>query len=352
MREFNGNELVSRKQDTRFRVADDGSLRMNDRWVVPEASELHQDLLWRAHYSRYSIHLGGKRMSKDLCSHFLWKGMKRDVISFVRRCLNFQQIKAERRRTEGELRSLEVPTWKWEHISMDFVTHLPTSTRTIDAIWMAPFEALYRRLCRSPLYWDNVDRAVVTSHEMIQEMEQKLNLIQQRLKAAQDRHAAYANKRRRPLEFQQGNRVFLKVSPFCGTMKGKLAPRYVGLYEIFQRIDTLAYRLALPLSLSDIHDVFHMSMLPKYEPDPSHVLDISEVQLDPDVSYVERPVCILDRSERNLRSKLIPMMKVQWEHRVFVYAHLRGLFLLDMLQDYAVRHDKGEGLGVSSQTVL
>ncbi|XP_073025085.1 uncharacterized protein [Primulina eburnea] len=434
-------ELVSRKQDTHFRVADDGSLRMNDRWVVPDISELRQGLLRRAHCSRYSIHPGGKKMYKDLRSQFWWKGMKCDVIDFVRRCLNCQQIKAERRRPGGELKSLEVPTWKWEHISMDFVTHLPRSTGTIDAIWvivdrltkvphfipysmsstyltmaqlyireivrlhgitvsiisdrdprftshfweglqtamgtelrlstayhpqtdgqtertiqtledmlrayvmdfksvwqsyiplvefaynnsyqssiqMAPFEALYGRRCRSPLYWDDVDRAAVTGPDMIHEMEQKVKLIQQRLKAAQDRQAAYANKRRRPLEFQQGDRVFLKVSPFRGTvrfgMKGKLAPRYVGPYEILQRIGTLAYRLALPPSLSGIHDVFHVSMLRKYEPDPSHVLDISEVQLDPDVSYVERPVCILDRSERKLRNKLIPMVKVQWEHR-------------------------------------
>ncbi|XP_073035221.1 uncharacterized protein [Primulina eburnea] len=272
-------ELVSRKQYTLFRVADDGSLKMMDRW-----------------------------------------------------------IKAERRRPGGELRSLEVPTWKYEHISMDFVTHLPRSTGTIDAIWssiplvefaynnsyqsstqMATFEALYGRRCRSPLYWDDVDRAAVTGPDMIHDMEQKVKLIQQRLKAAQDRQVAYANKRRRPLEFQQGYRVFFKVSPFRGTvrfgMKGKLAPRYVGPYEILQRIGTLAYRLALPPSLSGIHDVFHVSMLRKYEPDPSHVLNISEVQLDPDVSYVERPVCILDRSERKLRSKLIPMVKVQWEHR-------------------------------------
>ncbi|XP_073270442.1 uncharacterized protein [Primulina huaijiensis] len=221
-------ELVSRKQDTCIRVADYGSLRMKDRWVVPDTPELRQGLLRRAH-------------------------------------------------------------------------------------------SLYGRRCRSPLYWDDVDRAVVTGPEMILEMEQKVKFIQQRLKAAQDRQAAYANKRRRPLEFQQGDRVFLKVSHFRGTvrfgMKGKLAPRYVGPYEILQRIGTLAYRLALPPSLSGIHDVFHVSMLRKYEPDLSHVLDISEVQLDPDVSYVERPVCILDRSERKLRSKLIPMVKVQWEHR-------------------------------------
>ncbi|XP_073314754.1 uncharacterized protein [Primulina huaijiensis] len=98
-------------------------------------------------------------------------------------------------------------------------------------------------------------------------------------------------------------------------MKGNLAPRYICSYEILQWIGTLAYRLTLSSSLSGIHDLFHMSMLRKYEPDPSHVLDISEVLLDPDMSYVERSVCILDRSERMLRIKLIPMVKVQWEHR-------------------------------------
>ncbi|XP_073275445.1 uncharacterized protein [Primulina huaijiensis] len=202
MRVQRWKELVSRKQDTCFRVVDDGSLRMKDRWVVPDTPELHQGLLRRAHCSRYSIHPGGKKMYKDLRSQFWWKGLKRDMIDFVRRCLNCQQIKAERRRP--------------------------------------------------------------------------------------------------------GVRF---------GMKGKLAPRYVGPYEILQRIGTLAYRLALPPSLSCIHDVFHVSMLRKYEPDPSHVLDIYEVQLDPDVSYIERPICILERSERKLRSKLIPMVKVQWEHR-------------------------------------
>ncbi|XP_075489492.1 uncharacterized protein LOC142528334 [Primulina tabacum] len=124
------------------------------------------------------------------------------------------------------------------------------------SIQMAPFEALYERRCIYPLYWDDVDRAAVTGPEMIHEMEHKVKLIQERLKSAQDRQAAYANKRRRPLEFQQGDR------------------------------------------------------LRKYKPDPSHVLDISEIQLVPDVSYVERPVCILDRYERKLRSKLMSMLKV------------------------------------------
>ncbi|XP_073037559.1 uncharacterized protein [Primulina eburnea] len=325
-----------------------GDLRMKDRWVVPDRLELRQGLLRRAQCSRYYIHPVGKKMYKDLRSQFWWKEMKHDVIDFLytreivrlhgipvpiisdrdpRFTFHFWEglqtaMGTELRlsisyhpqtdgQTEHTIQTLEDMLRAYV---MDFKSAWQSSIPLVEfaynnsyhsSIQMAPFEALYGRRFTGP--------------EMIHEMEQKVKLIQQRLKAAQDRQAAYANKRRRPLEFQQGDRVFLKVSHFRGTMrfgmKEKLAPRYVGPYEILQRIGTLAYQLALPPSLSSIHDVFHVSMLQKYEPDPSHVLDIFEVQLDPDVSYVESPVRILNRSEQKLRSKLIPMVKVQWEHR-------------------------------------
>ncbi|XP_073057259.1 uncharacterized protein [Primulina eburnea] len=136
------------------------------------------------------------------------------------------------------------------------------------------------------------------------------------MKASQDRQASYANKRRRPLEFQIDDQVFLKVSPFRGTMrfgrKGKLAPRYIGSYTIVERIGLLAYRLDLPQSLSAIHDVFHVSMLRKYEPDPSHVLRPEDVKLDSSLSYVEYPIQILNRKDKQLRNKTIPLVMVQW----------------------------------------
>ncbi|XP_073269485.1 uncharacterized protein [Primulina huaijiensis] len=94
--------------------------------------------------------------------------------------------------------------------------------------------------------------------------------------------------------------------------KEKLAPCYIGPYEIVERIDTLAYRLDLPQNLSAIHDVFHVSMLRKYEPDPSHVLSTEDVELDNSLSYVEHPVQILDRKEKQLRNKTIPLVLVQW----------------------------------------
>lgn len=117
----------------------------------------------------------------------------------------------------------------------------------------------------------------------------------------------YADQRRRPLEFQVGDKVFLKISPFRGTMRfrmhGKLSPRYVGPYDIVEKIGDLAYRLDLPTQLSKIHDVFHVSLLIKYEPDESHVLRIDELELNDALQYEEEPLKILDKKEKNLRNK-------------------------------------------------
>ncbi|XP_073019304.1 uncharacterized protein [Primulina eburnea] len=147
-------------------------------------------------------------------------------------------------------------------------------------------------------------------------MTKKVKLIQSSMRAAQDRQAKYANIRRRPLIFEKGDRVFLKISPFRGTIrfgnKGKLSPRFIGPYEILERVGDLAYRLALPHALSGVHDVFHVPMLRKYHPDPSHVLPPDEVELDQNLCYIERPIQILGRKDKQLRNKFIPLVKVPW----------------------------------------
>ncbi|XP_075515711.1 uncharacterized protein LOC142550522 [Primulina tabacum] len=172
---------------------------------------------------------------------------------------------------------------------------------------MTSFEALYGRRCRSPLCWVEFGEKQLNGPDIVQEMHDKDQLIRQRMKAAQDRQAIYANRRRRPLEFQVGDFVFLRFSSFRGVvrfgMRGKLSPRFVGPYEIVERIGTCANRLELPQSLSGIHDVFHISMLRKYEPDLSHVIQPDEVELDPSLSYTEYLVCIFDRKDKVLRNK-------------------------------------------------
>ncbi|XP_073291046.1 uncharacterized protein [Primulina huaijiensis] len=181
---------------------------------------------------------------------------------------------------------------------------------------LRPQFCMYGKRCRSPFFWDEFVEKQLTGPEIVQEMHDKVQLICQRMKATQDRQVSYANRRRRPLEFQVGYFVFLRISLFrgvaCFRMRGKLSPSFVGPYEIVERIGTCAYRLDLPQSLSGIHDIFHVSILRKYEPDPSHVIQPDEVELYPSLSYTEYPVCILDLKDKVLRNKVIPLVRVQW----------------------------------------
>jgi hypothetical protein len=124
----------------------------------------------------------------------------------------------------------------------------------------ASFEALYDRKCRSPLCWAEVGDKHLTGPEIIQETTDKIFKIRYRLKAAQDRQKSYADKRRKPLEFQVGDKVLLKVSPWKCLIRfgkrSKLNPRFVGPFEILKRIGPVAYKLKLPEALSGVHDVF------------------------------------------------------------------------------------------------
>ncbi|EOY08659.1 DNA/RNA polymerases superfamily protein [Theobroma cacao] len=164
------------------------------------------------------------------------------------------------------------------------------------SIQMAPFEALYGRRCRSPIGWLEVGERKLLGPEFVQDATEKIHMIRQRMLTAQSRQKSYADNRRRDLEFQVGDHVFLKVSPTKGVMrfgkKGKLSPRYIGPFEILEKVGVVAYRLALPPDLSNIHPVFHVSMLRKYNPDPSHVI----------------------RQVKKLRSKDVASVKVLWRN--------------------------------------
>ena len=424
-----------------FHYQSEGLLCLSGRVVVPEDDTLREEILSQAHRSKLSVHPGSNKMYKDLRTRFWWKGMKRNVYQYVSKCLVCQQVKAEYRRPGGLLQNLPIPEWKWEHITMDFVTHLPMSVGNGDAIWvvvdrltksahflpynrdftfdrmarlyiqeivrfhgvpvsivsdrdprftsrfwgsfqqalgttlslstayhpetdgqsertirtledmlrscvmdfgpawqdhlpliefaynnsfhrsigMSPFEALYGRRCRTPLFWEEVGERQVEGPELIQQAMDKVLVIKQRIKTAQDRQASNANTKRRPLHFDAGEKVFLKVSPFRRILrfglKGKLSPRFIGPFEILECVGDLAYRLALPPYLSSVHNVFHVSLLRRYVADESHVLHPTEVQLNPDLSFVERPVSILDRKDKVLRNKTIPLVLVQWQRR-------------------------------------
>ncbi|CAM8890565.1 unnamed protein product [Rhodiola kirilowii] len=159
------------------------------------------------------------------------------------------------------------------------------------SIQMAPFEALYGRRCRSPVGWFDLGESKLLRPDFIRDATDKVRLIKDKLLASQSRQKSYADPKRRELEFQIGGHVFLQVSPMKGLMrfgkKGKLSPRYIGLFEILERVDNVAYRLALPPTLSSVHPVFHISMLWKYISDPSHVLKYERVQMDDTLTYDE-----------------------------------------------------------------
>ncbi|CAL9004570.1 unnamed protein product [Prunus brigantina] len=162
------------------------------------------------------------------------------------------------------------------------------------SIEMAPYEALYERQCKTPICWNEVGDRKLEKVDSIRATNEKVKMIKEKLKIAQDRQKSYADNRSKDLEFVVGDWVFLKLSPWKGVMRfgkrGKLSPRYIGPYEITERIGPVAYRLALPPELSRVHDVFHVSMLRKYMPDPSHVLEYQPVELEEDLSYEEQPV--------------------------------------------------------------
>ena len=204
-------------------------------------------------------------------------------------------------------------------------THLPLMEFAYNnsyqaGIGMAPYEALYGQKCRTPVCWDEVGERKLVGLEIVQVTCDKIKVIRDRLKIEQDRQKSYANNRRRDLEFEVGDMVFLRISPWKGILRfgkrGKLSPRYIGPYRIVERIGEVAYRLELPSDLDRIHDVFHVSMLRKYIPDPSHVLTEQPVETQENLTYEEELVQILNRREQVLLNKTISLVKVLWRSHV------------------------------------
>ena len=187
------------------------------------------------------------------------------------------------------------------------------------SIQMAPYEALYGRPCRSPICWTEVGESSITSPDLIRDTSKKVSLIRQRLLTARIWQKSYADVRRRPLEYEVGNHVFLKVTLKRGVVRfgkrGKLSPRFIGPFEILERIGTIAYWLVLPPSMSGVHEEFHVSMLWRYTPDPAHVVDWGEIEVDTDGTFEEGPMCIMDSRDQVLRRKTMRLVRVLWQHR-------------------------------------
>ncbi|KAI3725205.1 hypothetical protein L1987_64983 [Smallanthus sonchifolius] len=353
---------------------------------IPMGGELRTKILDEAHKSRYSIHPGTNKMYQDLKKEYWWPGMKHEVTKYVSKCLTCSQVKAEHQKPYGKIQPLEIPEWKWEHITMDFITKLPRTAKGHDTIWvivdrltksahflpiretfsserlaevfinevvarhgmpltivsdrdtrftsmfwkswdshlplaefsynnshhttigMPPYEMLYGRRCRTPVCWGEIGQKELGSLEVVKETSERFDQIKARMKAAQDRQKSYADRRRRPIEFNVGDRVMLKVSPWKGIIRfrkrGKLSPRFIGPFRIMARVGEVAYRLELPDELSGIHPTFHVSHLRKCLADETAHVPLTDIEVDNSLNYIEEPVAILDRKEKRLRNKL------------------------------------------------
>ncbi|KAJ0949182.1 putative nucleotidyltransferase, Ribonuclease H [Helianthus annuus] len=420
---------------------EDGAYYVTGRIWVPLYGDLRELVMDEAHKSRYSVHPGSDKMYHDLKTTYWWPGMKAHIATYVSKCLTCARVKTEYQKPAGLLQQPEIPKWKWEQISMDFVTGLPRSQRGNDAIWVivdrltksahflaiketdkfstlaeiylkevvsrhgvptsiisdrdarftselwqamhkcfgsrldmstayhpqtdgqsertiqtledmlracvidfgknwekhlplvefsynnsyhtsiqaAPFEALYGRKCRSPLCWAEIGDSQITGPEMVVDTTEKIAQIRQRMAAARDRQKSYADKRRKPLEFQVGDRVLLKVSPWKGVVRfgkrGKLNPRYIGPFEITEKIGKVAYRLNLPEELSAVHNVFHVSNLKKCLSDETLVIPFKELTIDEQLHFTEEPIEITDREIKILKRSQIPLVRVRWNSR-------------------------------------
>ncbi|GJX85147.1 putative nucleotidyltransferase, ribonuclease H [Tanacetum coccineum] len=361
---------------TEFSVDDDGIVWFEDRLCVPNDQALREKVMTEAHSSPFTIHPGSTKMYRDLKQYFWWNGMKQDVATFDEISMDFvtglpttqkrhdaiwvvvdrltksahflpirknygisklaeifQQEIVRLHGTPTSIVSDRDPKFTsrfWKGLQKAWGTRLKFSTafhpQTVygqsdggdhSGLWNT-VRALYGRKCRAPICWDEVGERLIEGPELIEITNEKVAVAKEKLKEARSRQKSYADKHRRDLEFQVGDRVFLKVSPFRGVkrfgIKGKLSPRFIGPFEILERIGEVSYRLALPPQLSHVHDVFHVSLLRGYHYHPLHVASYPFDQIQPDMSLSEEPESILDRQERVMRNKVIPFVKILWKN--------------------------------------
>nr|GEV72583.1 putative reverse transcriptase domain-containing protein [Tanacetum cinerariifolium] len=278
---------------------------------VPCFGDLRTLIMHESYKSKYSIHLGFNKMYQDLKLLYWWPSMKANIATYVSMCLTCSKVQTEHQKPSGLLVQPEIPEQKWEKITMDFITKLSKTTNGFDTIWVivdhltksahflpmrendpieklmklymkkvvtrhgmpvsiifdrdgrftslfcyhtrikaAPFEALYGRKCLSPVCWAEVGDAQLNGLEIIHETTEKIIQIKSNTQVARDRQKSYTDLKRKPMDFQVGDRVMLKVSPWKGVVhfgkRGKLNPRYIRPFKVLCKVRDVAYRLELP----------------------------------------------------------------------------------------------------------
>ncbi|KAH0641167.1 hypothetical protein KY285_037753 [Solanum tuberosum] len=349
---------IHKKKVLAFEQGGDGVLRYQGRLCVPMMDALQKRIMEEAHSSRYSIHPDSTKMYRDLRELYWWNGMKKGIAEFVAKCPNCQQVKVEHQQPGGLAQNIKLSEWKWEMINMDFITSLPRSRRQHHSIWVIvdrmtksahflPIKTSHSaedydrlgfkgelRYCLSSSdrwvsreHYSDIRRYVealfgeagLIGPDLVHKAMEKEKVIQERLKTTQSRQKSYTDVRRRALEFEVHDWIYLKVSLMKGVMrfgkKGKLRPRYIGPYRISKRIGNVAYELELPQELAAVHPVFHISMLKKCMGDPSLIIPTENTEVKDSLSYEDIVVHILDCQVRKLRTKEVASIKVLWRNQ-------------------------------------
>ncbi|GJS33521.1 putative reverse transcriptase domain-containing protein [Tanacetum coccineum] len=288
LKEENLKAKKLRGMDNAFEICPDGTRCIKNRSWLPLFGNLGDLIMHDSHKSKYSIHPGFDKMYQDLKKLYWWPNTKAIIAEYVGKCLTCSKVKAECQKPSGLLVQIEIPMWKWERITMDFITKLPKTSNRRKTIWvivnrltksahfiptretdsMKTLTRLYIKEIVSrhgvlisiisdhdshftSRFWQSLHSALGTQLDIkiIHEATEKIVQIRQRLQAARDRQRSYANIRRKPLEFQVGDHVMLKVSPHKGVIRfgkqGNLNPRYIGPFKILERIGLVAYKLEL-----------------------------------------------------------------------------------------------------------
>nr|GEZ41251.1 putative reverse transcriptase domain-containing protein [Tanacetum cinerariifolium] len=238
--------------------------------VVADALSRKSGMIAEAHSSPCSVHPGSTKMYHDLKQHFWWSGMKRDVATFVSRCLICQQT---RRRHDA--------IW----VVMDRLTKFAHFLPNRKDYSVSKLAETFQQ--------ETVGERVIEGPEMIEVTNEKVAVAKEKLKEARTRQKSYADKHHRHFG-----------------IKSKLSPRFIEPFEILDRVGEVSYRLALPPLLSHVYNVFHVSLIRGYKYHPLYVISYPLDQIRADLSYVEEPEAILDRQDRVMRNKTILFVKI------------------------------------------
>ncbi|GJV70623.1 putative reverse transcriptase domain-containing protein [Tanacetum coccineum] len=356
----------------------DGTMCFNNRSWLPCYGDLRTLIIHESHKSKYSVRPGSDKMYQDMKQLYWWPNMKADIATYVSKCLTCLRVKAEHQKPSGLLGQPEIPQWKWDNITIDFVTKLPKTQSGNDTIWVIidrltksayflpmretdPMDKLARlylkekamgtRLDMSSAYHPETDGKSEITIQTLEDMlracvigfgngwERHLSLIEfsynnsyhASIKAAPF-EALYGRKCRSPVCWAEVGDTQLTgleliheitekiVSPWKGVVRfgkrGKLNPRYIGPFKVLAKVGTIAYRLELPQQLSKVHSTFHVSNLKKCLSDEPLAVPLDEIHIDDKLCFVEEPEEIMDRKVKRLKRSRIPIIKVRWNSRI------------------------------------